>query len=142
VLWDPRPDVYKVIAAGDADIGPGWNAHAQTQAALTPARFAAAVPDDGSPVLATTINLVKGSPQPAATRTLITWLLGPEAQRLLTEALYFAPVNTRADIPPASLARAGAAPAIVARRKQMDWSAADRIGDQLAIEWRKRNLGS
>jgi putative spermidine/putrescine transport system substrate-binding protein len=141
VLWDPVPDIYKAIAAGDADIGPGWNARAQGQAALTPGRFAATIPDDGSPVLATTINLVKGSPQPAVARTLIAWLLGPEAQRLLTEALYFAPVNTRADIPTAALARAGATPAIVARRKQMDWSAVDTIRNQLAVEWRKRNLG-
>jgi putative spermidine/putrescine transport system substrate-binding protein len=141
VLWDPVPDVYTAIAAGDADIGSGWNAPAQSQAARTPGRFAATIPDDGSPVLATTINLVKGSPQPAAAGTLIAWLLGPKAQRLLTEALYFAPVNTRADIPTASLARAGATPAIVARRKEMDWSAVDTIRNQLAVEWRKRNLG-
>ena len=63
VLWDPVPDIYTAIAAGDADIGPGWNARAQSQAVLTPGRFAATIPDDGSPVLATTINLVKGSPQ-------------------------------------------------------------------------------
>jgi putative spermidine/putrescine transport system substrate-binding protein len=141
VRWDPVPDIYTAIAAGDADIGPGWNARAQNQAALTPGRFAAAIPDDGSPVLATTINLVKGSPQQAGARTLIAWLLSPEAQRLLTEALYFAPVNARADIPAASLARAGATPTMVARRKEMDWFAVDTIRNQIATEWRKRNLG-
>jgi putative spermidine/putrescine transport system substrate-binding protein len=140
-LWDPVPDIYTAIAAGDADIGPGWNARAQHQAALTPARFAAALPDDGSPVLATTINLVKGIPQQAGARTLIAWLLGPDAQRLLTEAMYFAPVNAAADIAAASLARAGAAPAMVARRKEMDWFAIDTIRNQIAVEWRKRNLG-
>ncbi len=142
VLWDPVPDVYSAIAAGDADIGPGWNARAQNQAALTPGRFGAAVPGDGSPIVATTINLVKGAPQQAAARTLIAWLLGPEAQKLLTEALYFAPVNTKADISGASLARAGAAPEMVAHRKEMDWATVDAIRGQIAAAWRKRNLGN
>lgn len=142
VLWDPRPDVYSAIASGDADIGPGWNAQAQNQAAQTPARFAAAVPGDGSPVVATTINLVKGAPQQAAARTLIAWLLGPEAQKLLTNALYFAPVNTNAGIAPGSLARAGAAPAQVAHRKDINWEAAAAIRNQIAAAWRGRNLGN
>jgi putative spermidine/putrescine transport system substrate-binding protein len=141
VLWDPVPDIYTAIAAGDAGIGPGWNARAQTQAALTPGRFAANIPDEGSPVTVTTVNLVKGAPQPEAARTLIAWLLGPEAQRLLTETLYFAPVNARADIPIASLARVGATPAMAARRMAMDWVAIDAIRDQIAVAWRKRNLG-
>jgi putative spermidine/putrescine transport system substrate-binding protein len=140
VLWDPTPDIYTAIAAGDAGIGPGWNAHAQNQAALTPGRFAANIPDEGSPVTVTTINLVKGSPQPDAARILIAWLLGPEAQRLLTEAMYFVPVNARADIPMASLARVGATPAMAARRMAMDWVAVDAIRDQIAVAWRKRNL--
>ena len=140
-LWDPVPDVYSAIAAGNADIGPGWNARAQAQAARTPGRFAATIPDDGSPVLATTINLVQGRPDQTSARTLIAWLLSPDAQRVLTESLYFAPVNTRTDISPASLARAGASPAIIARRKQMDWFAVDTIRMQIAAEWRKRNLG-
>jgi putative spermidine/putrescine transport system substrate-binding protein len=142
VLWDPRPDVSSAVAAGDADIGPGWNARAQNQAALTPGRFAATVPSDGSPVVATAINLVKGAPQAAAARILIAWLLGAEAQKLLTDALYFAPVNTRADISPASLARVGAAPEQVAHRKQIDWQTADAIRNQIAAAWRGRNLGN
>ena len=142
VLWNPTPDIYSAIAAGDADIGPGWNAQAQHQAAQTPNRFAAAVPADGSPVVATTINLVKGAPQQAAARTLIAWLLGPEAQKLLTDALYFAPVNTKADISAASLARAGAAPTQVARRKEINWETADAIRNQVAAAWRSRNLGN
>ncbi|HEX4365445.1 MAG TPA: extracellular solute-binding protein [Rhodopila sp.] len=142
VLWDPAPDVASAIAAGDADIGPGWNAQSQNQAAQTPARLAAAVPADGSPVVATTINLVKGAPQAAAARTLIAWLLGPEAQKLLADALYFAPVNPNADISAASLARAGAAPAQVAHRKVINWEAADAIRGQIAAAWRARNLGN
>jgi putative spermidine/putrescine transport system substrate-binding protein len=141
VLWDPLPDIYAAIATGDAGIGPGWNARAQNQADLTPGQFAANIPDEGSPVTITTINLVKGSPQPEAARTLIAWLLDPEAQRLLTETMYFAPVNARADIPTASLARVGATPAMVARRMEIDWVAVDAIRDQIAVAWRKRNLG-
>jgi putative spermidine/putrescine transport system substrate-binding protein len=140
VLWDPVPDIYTAIAVGDAGIGPGWNARAQNQAALTPGRFAASIPEEGSPVMATSINLVKGAPQTAAARTLIAWLLGPEAQRLLAEAMFYAPVNPKAGISDASLARVGATPAMVARRMEMDWVVVDAIRDQITREWRKRNL--
>ena len=142
VVWDPLPDIYTAIAAGDAGIGPGWNARAQNQASLTPDRFAANIPDEGSPVTVTTINLVKGGPQPEAARILIAWLLGHEAQKLLTETMYFAPVNARADIPAASRARAGATPAMAARRMVVDWVTVDAIRDQITVAWRKRNLAS
>ena len=140
VLWDPVPDVYTAIAVGDAGIGPGWNARAQNQAGLTPGRFAASIPEDGSPVMVTTINLVKGAPQPAAARVLIAWLLGSEAQRLLTEVMFYAPVNAKADISTPSLARVGATPAMAARRMPMDWVVVDAIRDQITREWRRRNL--
>jgi putative spermidine/putrescine transport system substrate-binding protein len=140
VSWDPLPDIYTAIAVGDAGIGPGWNARAQHQAALTPSRFAANIPDEGSPVRIITVNLVKGSPQPEAARILLAWLLGPQAQRLLTETMFFAPMNARADIAPASLARVGATPAMAARRMAMDWVAVDGIRDQITAEWRRRKL--
>jgi len=140
VLWDPVPDIYTAIAVGDAGIGPGWNARAQNQAALTPDRFAAIIPEDGSPIRTTTVNLVKGSRQPEAARTLIAWLLGPEAQKLLTETMFFAPMNPLADIPAASLVRAGATPAMVARRMDMDWVVVNAIRDQITTEWRRQNL--
>ncbi|MEA2737516.1 MAG: putative spermidine/putrescine transport system substrate-binding protein [Acetobacteraceae bacterium] len=140
VLWDPAPDIYTAIALEDAGIGPGWNARAQNQAAQTPTRFAATVPNEGSPVRVITVNLVKGAPQPEAATLLINWLLGPEAQRLLAEVLFFAPVNARADIPVAVLERVGASPAMAARRMKMDWVAVDAIRDQITVEWRKRNL--
>ncbi len=141
VVWDPIPDIYTAVAVGDVGIGPGWNARAQNQAALTPTRFAAAIPEEGSPARITTINLVKGSPQPEAALILIAWLLGAEAQRLLTETLFFAPVNAKADIPAAALARAGASPSAVARRMETDWVGIDALRDEITVAWRKRNIG-
>jgi putative spermidine/putrescine transport system substrate-binding protein len=91
--------------------------------------------------MVTTINLVKGSPRADAARALIAWLLGSEAQRLLTEAMFFAPVNARADIATASLARVGATPAMAARRMEMDWVTVTSIRDQITAEWRRRKLG-
>jgi putative spermidine/putrescine transport system substrate-binding protein len=138
LLWDPVPDIYTAIALGDAGIGPGWNARAQNQAARTPGRFAAKIPEEGRPVMVTT---VKAGPQADSARALIAWLLGSDAQRLLTEAMFFAPVNARADIPTASLARVGATPATAARRMEMDWVVVTSIRDQIAAEWRRRKLG-
>lgn len=140
VLWDPEPDIYKAVARGEAGIGPGWNAPARAQAALTPGQFAVTLPNEGSPTMVRTVNLVKNCHQPEAARTLIAWLLGPEAQRLLTEGMFFAPVNTKADMPRASLERVGATPEMVARRMPMDWVVIDGIRDQISEAWRKQNL--
>jgi putative spermidine/putrescine transport system substrate-binding protein len=140
VLWDPRPDIYAAVTYGDAAIGPCWNGRARNQAAKMPGRFAAVLPEEGSPVLATTVNLVKGTPQPDAARTLIAWLLGAEAQRLMAEAMFFAPANAGTGVPAAALALAGATPAMMSRRMAMDWAMMTAIRDQLAAEWRRRNL--
>jgi putative spermidine/putrescine transport system substrate-binding protein len=141
-VWDPVPDTYSAIAAGDADIGPCWNARAQNQAGLTPGRFAAIYPEEGSPYLPITVNLVKGSAQSDAARTLIAWLLGPEAQRLLTATMNFAPVNTTVTISAALLVRAGATPAMAARRVVLDWVAVTAVRDQFTAAWRDRGLAN
>ena len=140
VLWDPVPDVYTAVALGDASIGPGWNARAQNQMSLTPGRFAATIPEGGSPVMVMTVNLVKNAQQATPARTLISWLLGPEAQRLLAEGMFYAPVNPKADLSAATLVRVGATPGMVAKRMDMDWVVVDAIRDQITREWRRRNL--
>ncbi|HEY1413977.1 MAG TPA: extracellular solute-binding protein, partial [Rhodopila sp.] len=137
-MWDPLPDIYTAIAMGDVGIGPCWNARAQFQAEQTPGRFAATIPEEGSPYLTTTINLVKGSPQPDAAKTLIAWLLAPEAQRLLARTMAYAPVNPKADLPPDLLARAGATPAMAARRMEVDWVSITAMRDQVTAIWRQR----
>lgn len=140
VAWDPVPDIYTAIATGDADIGPVWNARARIQSASTPGRFAATIPEEGCPYQVTTINLVKGSPQADAARTLIAWLLAPEAQRLLAETMFYAPVNARSAIPATALARAGATPAMADRRIEMDWAGVTKMRDQITAAWRARHL--
>jgi putative spermidine/putrescine transport system substrate-binding protein len=139
-MWDPIPDVYTAIATGDAGLGPCWNARAQAQAAMTPGRFAAIIPDEGGPYLTTTVNLIKGSQQSEPARTLIAWLLGPEAQRLLVEAMFYAPVNTKADIPAAALSRVGATPVMIERRMEMDWIGITDARDQVTALWRSHGL--
>jgi putative spermidine/putrescine transport system substrate-binding protein len=141
-LWDPVPDVYTAITTGDAGMGPCWNARAQSQASQTPGRFTSNIPDEGSPYLTMTVNLVKGSPQSESARTLIAWLLSPEAQRLLTETMSYVPVNTKADIPAAALARAGATPSVAAKRIEMDWVSITAMRDQVTAAWRSRDLAN
>lgn len=138
-LWDPIPDVYTAIAMGDAGLGPCWHARAQAQAAMTPDRFAAVIPDEGGPYLTTTVNLIKGTQQPEAARTLVAWLLGPQAQRLLVETMYYAPANPT-DIPPASLSRVGATPAMMERRMDIDWVGITEARDRVTAAWRSHRL--
>jgi putative spermidine/putrescine transport system substrate-binding protein len=138
--WDPVPEIYSAITFSDISIGPAWNARAQYQAAQYPGRFAAIVPEDGSPYQTVTVNLAKNAPNRDAALTLINWLLAPEGQRLLTEQLYLAPVNSKADIPAPALARAGAAPADVAKRMAVDWHVLVGVRDQIGVAWRKLGL--
>ncbi len=139
-VWDPIPDVYTAIADGDAGLGPCWNARARAQAALTPQRFAVVIPDDGGPYLTTTVNLIDKAPREDAARILIAWLLGPDAQRLLVEAMFYQPVNIKADIPAAALARAGATRAMIARRMEMDWIGITAARDRVTALWRSHGL--
>ena len=141
-IWNPVPDVYTAIALGDAAIGPVWNARAQNQAAQTPGRFAALIPDEGSPYLMTTVNLVKGAPQPDAARTLIAWLLGPDAQRLLAETMFLGPVNATALVAKTTLSQVGATEAMAARRIEMDWVGVTKVRDQITASWRARGLAT
>jgi putative spermidine/putrescine transport system substrate-binding protein len=138
-LWDPIPDVYTAIAVGDAGMGPCWHARARAQAAMTPGRFAATIPDEGGPYLTTTVNLIKGSQQPEAARTLIAWLLGPQAQRLLVETMFYAPANP-ADIPAASLSQVGATPEMIGRRIDIDWIGITDARDRVTAAWRSHGL--
>jgi ABC-type Fe3+ transport system substrate-binding protein len=141
-LWDPRPDIYTAITFGDAAIGPGWLGAGQAQARQYPGRFAMAIPDDGSPVRPFLLGAIKGAAQTEAGKVLAAWLLGQDAQRVMAETMFLAPVNQAASIPAPILARAGAAPAVVGRRMPTDWVKMMLIRDQLAAEWRRRKLFS
>lgn len=140
VMWDPYPDIYTALAYSDAAIGPVWNASARYQMAQTPGHLAAVLPDEGSLCRSITVNLAKNAPSSVNARLLIDWLLGPEAQKLLVEKMYYAPVNPKADIAPGALMKAGADPATVARRFDVDWYALDAVRDQMPAAWRRHNL--
>jgi hypothetical protein len=76
-----------------------------------------------------------------AARTQEEGLLGPEGQRLLVETMFYGPVNAKLDLPAASLARAGALPAMVGRRIEMDWIGITLMRAQITAAWRRYNLG-
>jgi spermidine/putrescine-binding protein len=140
--WNPRPDVATVVAYGDAALGPVWNGAGQAQAAKMPNRFGVVLPSDGSPALPITIGLVKSAPQAEGARALMSWILGREAQTALAEVMALAPANQTATPSEAARVRAGATPAATERRMAIDWPVMMQIRDQLAAEWRHRNLAS
>ncbi len=136
---DPRPDIYAAITQGEAAIGPVWNARGRLAAARSQGRLAVVLPEEGSPAVPTTVNLVKGSRRRDAAMALINYLLGPVAQRQMAEALSFAPA-LRTDLPEAALARVGATAAQESRRMPIAWLLAPALRDRIAVEWRARNL--
>jgi putative spermidine/putrescine transport system substrate-binding protein len=140
--WNPQPDVATVVAYGDAAIGPLWNGAGQARAAKMPNRFGVVLPSDGSPALPITVGLVKGTLQAEGARALMSWILGREAQTALTEVMALAPANLTANPSQAARAKAGATPEATGRRMAIDWLAMMQIREQLAAEWRHRNLAS
>lgn len=140
-LWNPRAGVITAVALGDAAIGPVWNGGAQAQAAKTPDRFGVILPGEGTPALPLTVGLVRNAPRTEGARALFAWILGREAQTAMTEAMALAPANASANPSPAALLRANATQDQVRRRMAIDWPVMTQIRDQLAAEWRRRNLG-
>jgi putative spermidine/putrescine transport system substrate-binding protein len=141
-VWNPRPDVATAVAYGDAAIGPLWNGAGQAQAAKMPTRFGVVLPTEGSPALPITIGLVKGAPQAAGARALMSWALGRDAQTAVAEVMALAPANPNATPSQAARIRAGATAEATARRMTIDWPVMMQIREQLAAEWRRRNLAN
>lgn len=135
--WDPRPDVYHLVADGNARYGIGWNMPAQVFSDRYDGRLGVAFPEEGTISRVTTVNLVKGSRLAGPARQFISWLLGPEAQRSLVEKMHLGPVNAKARFTRASLDRTANTPARTASAIPVDWAVLDSVRDDLTRRWRE-----
>ena len=54
--------------------------------------------------------------------------------------MFYAPVNTKADISPAAVARTAATPERLARMLDIDWLEVAKIRDGITEQWRRRIL--
>lgn len=138
LTWDPRPDPYAFITSGNAILGVGWNARGQIYAQQSAGKLAVSQPDEGSVFQVNAITLVKGAPQADAARAFIAYALGAEAQRAVTEKMFYAPTNPKAIVAPDALARTVASPARIAKMLPVDWLEVAKVRDKLNEQWRRR----
>ena len=138
--WAPAPDPYTFIIQGQADLAVGWNARGQIYSASSGGKLAVAIPSEGSLFQINNMCLVKGAKNPGPAKRFIEYALGAEAQKAFTERMFYAPVNAKAQISPAALARTAATPERMANMLDIDWLEIARIRDGMAEQWRRRIL--
>lgn len=134
--WEPKPEVYPVIISGQAVIGAGWNARAQVNSDLSGGKLKATLPQEGSVFQINTISQVANGPSSAAAAKFINYALSPEAQKAFTETMFYAPVNAKAQISDAAIART----AVKSMDKviPVDWIALAKVRDSIMEQWRRK----
>jgi putative spermidine/putrescine transport system substrate-binding protein len=138
--WSPAPDPYTFVIQGQAALAVGWNARGQLYSAQSGGRLAVSIPDEGSLFQINQMCLVKGARNTGPARTFINYALGAEAQKAFTERMFYAPVNAKAQIAPAALARTAATPERLANMLDVDWLEIAKLRGKIAEEWRRRIL--
>jgi putative spermidine/putrescine transport system substrate-binding protein len=138
--WDPKPDAYNFIINGTASLGVGWNARGQTYAAQSEGKLAAILPSEGSLFQINVMGLVRGSKQTEAARKFIAYTLGADAQKAFTERMFYAPVNMKAQISEAAMAKTAATPERQAMMLDVNWIEVAKIREGVTEQWRRRVL--
>jgi putative spermidine/putrescine transport system substrate-binding protein len=134
--WEPKPEIYPLIASAQGIIGVGWNARAQVNVDTSGGKLQAVLPAEGSIFQINTINLVTKGPGGAAATRFINYALSPEAQKAFTESMFYAPTNSKAQISDAAINRT----AVKSLDKMMpvDWIKLAQIRDGVTEQWRRR----
>jgi putative spermidine/putrescine transport system substrate-binding protein len=135
--FDPQPDGYTLILGNTLTIATGWNARAQLYHDESKGRLGVLFPKEGSVFQINTINLVAGSKNAEAAQAFIEHALSRDSQKRFTEAMFYAPVNAKAEISPAAMARTAASPENMAKMIALDWDWVTTIRDGWNNRWRR-----
>lgn len=136
MTWEPKPEVYAPIVAGQAAIGAGWNARAQVNSDTSGGKLRATLPAEGSVFQINTINLVKGAAKADAAKKFINYALSAEAQKAFTETMFYAPTNAKANIAASAIDRTAVKQ--LDRMIPVDWVGVSKVRDQVIEQWRRR----
>jgi putative spermidine/putrescine transport system substrate-binding protein len=140
--WEPNPDGYTLILNGVVRVATGWNARAQLYSDESNGRIRVVLPPEGSVFQVNTINIPEGAKNRAAALAFVNYALSREAQKAFTERMFYAPVNAKADIAPAALARTAASPENRARMIPLDWAEVAKVRDQWNNRWRREIIAA
>ena len=140
LTYDPKPDPYAFIINGQASLGVGWNARGQLYSRQSEGKLAVALPDEGSLFQVNVMAPVKNAQHPEAAKTFVAYALGATAQKAFTERMFYAPVNTKAQVSAEAMARTAATPERMGRMLDVDWLEVAKIRDGITEQWRRRIL--
>jgi putative spermidine/putrescine transport system substrate-binding protein len=137
--WEPKPDLYTLVANGTATIGIGWNARSQAYVDQSSGRLGSIAPDEGTVSQVNVISLIKGSRQRETAEVFINYALGVDAQKRFAESMYYVPTNAKAQIAEAARRRMPLLDeGYRSRLIPVDWLAVGRMREQLLEPWRRR----
>lgn len=136
LTWEPKPDLWGAVMSGQAAIGFGYNARSQAFSEQEGSTLGVALPEEGLVFQINAINLVKNAPASDAAKKLLDYMLSPEAQKTFTEAMYYAPTNSKAQISEEALNRTAAG--FMDRVIDVNWLELAKIRDQVTQEWRRK----
>lgn len=140
--WSPMPDTYTMIINGDADLGVGWNARAQTYIDKSNGKLGATIMKAGSILDIDTINLVAHARNPAAAQVFINYAISPGPQERYAKLMYYGPTNKNAKLPPAIMARTSSYPPTLSKMLPIDWNYVAKVQDQWTNRWRREVIPS
>jgi len=138
LTWDPKPDVYQAIILGQANLGVAWNARSQVNADVSGGKLKATLPVEGSAFQINTINLVANRADSEAAARFVNYAIGPVAQKAFTEEMFYAPVNSKAQIADAAINRT--AVRSMDKVVALDWIGLAKVRDQIMEQWRRKVL--
>lgn len=138
--FDPKPDAYTLVINGTDVLGTGWNARSQYYADESKGKLGVMLPKEGTILQINTINLVKGAKNPVAAKAFIDYALSPEAQAAFTEAMFYAPVNTKAKV--SAEARARTVAGQLDKTLPLDWAWAATKSDEWNQLWKRQIISA
>lgn len=138
--FDAKPDDYTLIMNGEVNLAVGWNARAQYYNKQSNGKLASVLPSEGSVLQINTINLVEKAPNPDLAKAFINYALSPEAQAAFTNAMFYAPVNTKAEI--SEEAKQKTAATMLDKMLPFDWEWEATVADKWNQAWKRRIIAS
>ena len=138
--FDPKPDAYTLVINGTDVLGTGWNARGQYYADESGGKLGVMLPAEGSILQINTINLVEGSKNADAAKAFINYALSPEAQAAFTEAMFYAPVNAKAEVSAEATARTVAGQ--LDKMLPLDWGWAATKSEEWNQIWKRQIISA
>ncbi|MGZ9724133.1 extracellular solute-binding protein [Rhizobium miluonense] len=135
LTFEPKPDPYTPIMSKQALLSVGWNARAQYFSAQPGSNLGAVLPKEGSVFQVNSLNLVKGAKNTEAAKKFIDYALGPEAQAAFAKAMFYAPANSKVELPDEVASRTAAKS--MDRMLPMNPLEAAKVRDRILQEWRR-----